>query len=140
MQIERVRWDGQPERITRENFDCLWIAFGSRAEPSPPKGRVLQWVDWKLQGQLSRYLIDRKGGGDGLTFIPTMKKISTPYLALQRCGAFDWETFRKSCEGLKIRRVLYFCEDDSMMAEVEKTFRAHEASESPQSVSLGSEA
>lgn len=128
MQIEKVSYAGNPERVTEEAYDCVWVRFQERKAPSPLTSQVLQWVDWKLQGQLSRYLLADKSIKSHTTFLPTMHRISTPLVALEPKSTQDWAAFCDNCVGMNIKRVLVLCEDPSELSSVEKELRGQRAS------------
>ena len=137
MQIERLLFHEQPEKIAQEKFDCIWISFASRDVPSALKSPALQWLDWKLQGQISRFLLDEKN--ELTTVLPTMRKVPTPYLVLEKYRPTNWTVFAQNCEGLKASRVLYFCEESTHLGEMERAVRAHSFSHYPESIMLGSD-
>jgi hypothetical protein len=137
MKVERINYLEGPERIASEPFDCLWISFHGREVVRPMASRALQWIDWRLQGVLSRYIVEEKFLGGKLTFIPTMRRLPTPFVALE--AAPDWNLFRTNCEGLKFRRVLYFCEDAKSVSRAEKELSSDKHLTLPETVILGSE-
>lgn len=139
MNFEKVSFASAPERIAAEKYDCIWIAFGPRPGPAPLQSKALQWLDWKLQGQISRFLLESGAGTGEVTFLPTMKKLSAPYLALHSDSKLNWEAFVKNCEGLKLRSVLYFFEDSTKLREVEQHFKQQKIQAYPESVALGSD-
>ena len=119
MTLAKATYAGEPERIVKERVDCIWITLSPRETPSPLRSQALQWIDWKLQGQISRYLLDQKTPGLGTaTFVPTMKRLPTPYIVLS--DRLDAQELARGCEGLKLKQVLVFCEDSSQVAELEK--------------------
>jgi hypothetical protein len=138
MRVEKVSFAQTPEKITTSAYDCIWIAFESRANPAPLSSPALQWLDWKLRGQISRFLVD-KAGDEQVTFLPTMRKLSVPFLALQPGGKVAWEQFQKNCEGLKLKNVLFFCEDPESMGELEKGIKGRSFESFPETVVLGSD-
>ena len=141
MQIERVLFAEQPEKIAQERYDCIWIAFAPRDVPHAIGSSALQWLDWKLQGQLSRFLLDESN--DSTTVVPTMRKIPSPYLVLERHPPTNWTSFARNCEGMKLSRVLYFCEEAAQVMkveiEMESAVRGNSFSHYPQSIMLGSD-
>lgn len=138
MQITKVDFNESPEKILEEKFDCIWISFGPESRKGPLQKPALQWLDWKLQGQISRFLMESEEKGRPVTFVPTMNKLPAPYLALHAEGKIDWSLFAKNCEGLQLSRLLYFCEDESKMPEVERQIKDHKFPTHPQVVALGS--
>jgi len=137
MELERVVFQENPERIAQEPYDCIWVILEARKSPSPLKSAALQCLDWKLQGQLSRYL--KEGGAEGTTFIPTMHKVSTPYLAVDSSGAPKWDAFSKNCQGQQWKQVLCFVESKELSGEIEKQMKKASRDGFPQTVFLGSD-
>jgi hypothetical protein len=125
MQIEKVSYAGNPERVTDEAFDCVWVRFGERKEPSPILSQVLQWVDWRLQGQLSRFLLYNNSDKRRTTFVPTSNRLQSPLVALDPPGDVDWVTFTSNCSGMGFKRLLILCEQASDVPALEKELRRH---------------
>ncbi len=136
MTIEKVSYAGNPERVTDEAFDCVWVQFNPRKTPTPLVSPVLQWVDWRLQGSLSRFVLEGKGA-KVTTFLPTQKRLGTPLVALEPPGELDWKGFSENCRGMGIKRVLILCEGAEDLAAVEKDLRKSDAG--LESVVLGSD-
>jgi hypothetical protein len=121
MQIEKISYAGNPERITEEVFDCIWVCFLSRKSPSPLSSQVLQWMDWKMQGALSRYLLSEPF--KKTTFIPTSKRLRSPLIALEPVGEMDWKSFATNCTGMKLGKVLVLAEGGLANLDGEKELR-----------------
>lgn len=138
MTLEKLQYGAQPEKITQERYDCIWVALAPRKVPSPLESQALQWVDWKLQGQISRFLLSEKNALE-LTFVPTMKRLPSPYLALQGGSAVSWESVGSAARGLRLQRLLFFCEDPSSVPAVETLFRSHASEPILDSLILGSD-
>ncbi len=119
MQIERKTYGTDPEQVVLEPFDCVWVRFSDRTAPSPLSSRSLQWVDWRLQGQLTRHLMS----GEKLsspTFLPTMKRLSTPLVALDTGVEMNWEGLRACCRGMGFKKLLFLCEEGADIARIEE--------------------
>ena len=138
MKVTRVVYDNEPDRILSEDFDCLWICFRVRKAQGPIKSRVLQSVDWKLQGVLSRFLLGARKEKK-TTFIPTMAKMPIPFLALDSHSSPDWNSFVKNCEGQKWTEVLFFCEDSASLDRFETELKKVTANGFPESIILASD-
>jgi hypothetical protein len=138
MQIEKVSYAGNPERVTDESFDCVWVRFGERQSPSPILSQVLQWVDWRLQGQLSRFLLEADSGKRQTTFLPTGNRIQTPLVALDPPGDVDWELFGTNCTGMGFKKLLILCEETADLSALEKDLRKH-IPDGVEKVTLGSD-
>lgn len=128
MQIERVSYAGTPERVTEESFDCVWVLLNPRKTPSPLASQVLQWVDWKMQGVLSRFVLEKKTGKSQTIFVPTMKRLGAPLVALESPGDTDWEAFAQNCKGMGLKQVLVLCEQGAEVPVIEKEIRRQSAS------------
>ena len=138
MTIEKVSYAGAPERVTEEAFDCVWVQFEDRKKPTPPSSQVIQWVDWRLQGQISRFLLQDRGG-KATTFVPTRQRIGAPIVALEPPGELNWKTFAQNCAGMGMKRILILCEDPAALSEIEKEVRRQSES-GLDTVVLGSDA
>lgn len=141
MKVEKFVFAETPEKIVLERFDCIWISFEPREIPDVLRSSALQWLDWKLQGQISRFLLAE--GNESTTVVPTMRKIPTPYLVLEKGSSTNWTVFARNCEGMKLSRVLYFCEQRTKVTEVktevENAVRENGFSRYPESIMLGSD-
>lgn len=127
MTVEKVSYAGHPERIVEEAHDCVWVRFLPRKKPSPITNLLLQWLDWKMQGRLSRYLQTDNATKAQTTFLPTMKRIASPLIALEPPGEIDWKSFAENCSGLGIGKLLVLCEDVEDLASLEKELRGQKA-------------
>jgi len=140
MQIERISFADEPEKITRHSADCLWVLLAEREAPRPLASPVLQWVDWRLRGQISRLLLRGTAKGEpATTFVPTMKRVAFPFVAIESADGADWKAFQRNCEGMRMKEVLVVCEDPARLAALEKEFRKLAVSEYPQRVMFGQE-
>ena len=97
---------------------------------------MLQWLDWKLQGQLSRWILAAKADDHLPVFIPTMRKVPAQYVVLVR--RFDLRSLRQNCEGLGLKKILLVCEDPSRAVAVRKDIQG-KSGEWPQLIDLGFE-
>ena len=88
---------------------------------------------------MSRFLLQPKQTDAGTTFVPTMKKLGFPFVALDEAGHADWKHFQRNCEGMRMQDILLVCEDDSRLAALEKEFRKQSVTEFPQRVMFGYE-
>ena len=91
MEVERISFADAPDEITRHTADCLWVVLAEREAPRPLGSPVLQWVDWKLHGMLSRHLLRGPAKEPATTFVPTMKRVAFGYVAIQPADATDWK-------------------------------------------------
>lgn len=139
MHIERISFSDEPEKITASTVDCLWVLLAGRETPSPLSSPALQWVDWKLHGIISRFLLREKKGEPVATFVPTMRKLAFPFVALESLDHTDWKSFHRNCEGMKMKEVLLFCEDGARVSSLEKEFRRQSGVEFPQRIIFGSD-
>lgn len=124
-----------PKHITEAPYDAIWICLKDRAAPAPLESRALQWLDWKLQGQISRLILDGKPTDGEPVFVPTMRKVSAQFLVVTaKPGA---EKMRSACTGLGLKRVLVFFEDFEKAGSHAKQWT--EASGSIETVDVGME-
>lgn len=139
MKFEKRSYATNPDNVTNEVFDCVWVALKPRAgaNEEPLSSAVLQRIDWELQGQISRWLTASHGSKSEVTYIPTMRKLRAGYLALQPAGKLDWDAFEKGCQGLAAKQVLLLCEDPEDLPELEKQLRSRKFDQFPENVVLG---
>lgn len=137
MKIAKLDLTTNPESITSLPYDCLWVALAARKNPTPLQPLALQWIDWKLCGAISRYLVERRYETPVVTFLPTMKRLAASYVVLDSQPGQDWEGFLKTSEGLQLKEVLYLCEDESQIAKFSKSLSHQRASVFPVQVTLG---
>ena len=123
MQIEKVSYAGNPERVTEQAFDCVWVHFQDRKAAEPLESQILQWIDWRMQGQLSRYVLGAKKTAKLTTFLPTQNRIAAPLVALEAPGEPDWEAFGRNCEGMGIKKLLVLCEKAEALTGLEKELK-----------------
>jgi hypothetical protein len=121
--------------------DCFWVAFSDRRRPVPLKSGALQFVDWKLHGTLSDYILKGSSRQTMTTFVPTMGKLPFPYLALEPKGAPDWDQFIKNCEGQRWKHLTLFCEDVDLARDLQtQLFKKDFGSEYPERLTLAADA
>ncbi len=125
-----------PDSLARNGYDGIWVELQDRPSPSPLRGRVLQWLDWKLQGQLSRWILAANAADQLPVFIPTMRKVPPQYVVLVR--RFDLGSLRQNCEGLSLKKILLVCEDPSRAVAVRKEIQGKPGAW-PQWIDLGFE-
>jgi hypothetical protein len=134
--MEVLDFTTDPKSIAQGAYDGIWVELKERRSPSPLEARTLQWLDWKLQGQLSRLLLDESRLSDEPMFVPTMRKLPAQYIVLVR--KVDLKRLRESCKGLGLKKVLLFCEEPSRQAALRKELDA-KPGEWPQSLDFGIE-
>jgi hypothetical protein len=76
--------------LSKERFDvqeCDVLVTGFFKDERPLKGSS-GWVDWRLNGMLSRFLMDKKltGDWDEMTLIPSQKRIMPRMILLHGLG------------------------------------------------------
>jgi len=125
-----------PQNLAQSGYDGIWVELKDRPSPSPLEGKTLQWLDWKLQGQLSRWILEAKREADAPVFVPTMRKLPAQYVVLVRKA--DPKKLKESCDGLGLKKVLLICEDPDRSATLGKEFQA-KGGKWPQLADLGRE-
>lgn len=122
MHIDKASFERHPEKAVDESYDCIWVRFSPRQQQSPLQSEVLQWVDWKLQGELSRFVLAARPAQT--TFVPTGQRLGSPLLALDPVGSdLNAEGFARNCSGLGLKKVLVLCEQTAEVARVEKALQ-----------------
>ena len=138
MEIQRTSYSSSPEKITQAEVDCVWIRLEPRESPRPLMSPALQWLDWKLRGQISRFLV-APVPTKGPTFIPTMRRLPIPFVALDASKETDWPAFFSHCAGLKWKRVLFYAEDQRRLAELERDLKRKGSDLYPEAVFVGTD-
>lgn len=105
MRIENRNF-ARPEDILNEAVDCIWI-FARHAGEGNAYSKQFQALDWKMRGQLSRFL--EAHDDYPTTFFPSMKKTLANYLVLQRSEA-GIKSFIETGTGLALKKVLVLFE------------------------------
>ncbi len=121
MQIDKVSFAGNPGRVVDESYDCIWVTFPKSKAPIPLASPVVQCLDWKLGGLLSRFLFEPSTSKT--TFVPTMNRVLTTLVALEPLGKMDWHGFASNCAGMGFRNVLVLTEGEEALSELEKEIR-----------------
>ncbi len=134
--MEVISLPQDPQSLAQNGYDGIWVELKDRSAPSPLSGKTLQWLDWKLQGQLSRWILEAKGDVDAPVFVPTMRKLPAQYVVLVRKA--DAKKLKDSCDGLGLKKVLLICEDSARAAALGKEFSA-KGGKWPQLADLGLE-
>jgi len=93
-----------------------------------------------MQGMLSRYIANEVFQTGQTTFVPTMRKIAIPYLALDCSKNFDWQGFFNSSQGLKLEKVLCLCEVRDQVDAFKSGLSKYKAGEFPRTVICGMDA
>jgi hypothetical protein len=119
--MEVVELTKASQELSQPGYDGIWIELKRRKKPSPLAGRALQWLDWKLQGQLSRWLLEPKGDGETPLYVPTMRKLPAQYVVL--VDKLETASLRSGCEGLGLKKVLVLCEESARASEIERELK-----------------
>lgn len=135
MNFEGIDFRQDPEEVCKKPFDCIWIWFKTRRNPTPLENPLLQWIDWRMQGVLSQYVMDSGATRDKTTFFPSMNKIASSYVALEPSQA-RWEHILRNCEGLKFHHVLFITEDEARGEQIRQHLTKHKQHDFPQVVSV----
>ena len=139
MNLEIRDYSADTKGILGDGFDCIWILLRPRSKASPLGSRALQWIDWKLQGQVSRFLIQTAEGKSAVTFFHVMRRLPVTYVAVESGHSCDYDAFRKNCEGLKASKVLLFAEDPSAVSTLHGELKALSCGKFPELTVLGYE-
>lgn len=116
-----------PSQILSMKADCLWIWLQPRKEAKPLASRALRYLDWYLQGMLSRLVIDFEKAPKKTLFYPTQSRIEIPWLAIETGEKVDWDRISENCEGMSFDKVFFYCENsdqlDHLDREAKKTMK-----------------
>lgn len=134
------KWEMSAEDVlTSAEAEFLWIELKDRPEtagaPSPLSSPILQWIDWKAGGTLSRYLIDRKPPSEGPLFWFS-KRLPFRLIAVDSTRSIDWKKWQTHCKGLRATSLVYFCEEGDRVASVEKALAKFESTAFPERIVL----
>lgn len=136
MHVVKQSFADRPEDIASEAYDLVWIRCPDLGADTPAKSESVQWLDWKLQGQIHRWSLQKTRG---LTYLPTFGKVASPMLSLDAHSQFSLEGLEKACAGLKVKQVLVFCKDASEVNHIEKEVRHHKFGAPLERVVVGSD-
>lgn len=117
-QIHELTLEESTKKIVEYSFDCVWI-YLPVSKTDKMQSELLQVIDWKLGGFISRLLQDGKTENQ-TTFIPSMKRIPSPLVALDLRDSFEIENFRTNLEGLKPKSVCCIAEDEKDLQKIKK--------------------
>ena len=124
MKLDRSSFAETPERILDATVDCIWVVLSERPKPSPFRSHALEWLDWKLGGRLSRTLFDEASRpGTQSWYLPTMKRIKAPYVAMSMRREEAAAELAKTARGLNWQKVLLFFEDPLHAPDFERSLR-----------------
>lgn len=129
--VETEPLAADPKRVIEAPYDCLWIVLKDRRKPFPLEGEPLQWVDWKLRGQISRLLVDGHLKQKGVTYLPTFGKVPTPLIAIDTHGADLASSIESTAKGMKLKNLLCYFEDEAAFSEGGKDLKRLEGLEFP---------
>ena len=120
--------ENNPELLLSE-YDCVWVSFLGQEKPEPLKNRLLQWLDWRLQGVISRYLLEESFSQEKTTFVPTLAKHKLNYLVLDPDRLTPADEFARQCTGLQAKKVLLVCENSEAADRLKKELTSKKLSE-----------
>jgi hypothetical protein len=120
MALKKINLKDNPLHLIKEEYDCVWLWFLERKKAIPIQSKAIQQIDWLMNNQISHFILNEKfRNKNQTTFIPTMNKISSNFLAIEPNGPFNWQKFQKNCEGVFLKKILFFCEDKKLVDELE---------------------
>lgn len=125
-------------QITDFAFDCLWVVVKLEKKRKSLSSSLLQSLDWKMGGVLSRLILSQDGK-DRTTFIPSMQRIATPLIAIDFQPAFSAEKFRGNVRGLKPQSICCVVEGREERKMIRTLLESMEFSEPMQELCFASE-
>jgi hypothetical protein len=138
MQVVKQSFADCPEQVVFEPFDLVWIRCHGMQADAPFTSHALQWIDWNLQGQITRWW-HQKPSARMSTFIPTFQKTGSPMIALDVTGELSVPAMVEACRGLNAKQVLVLCRDAAEVGAVEKEVRHHKTAGFPERIVVGSD-
>jgi len=109
MVVDHVDLEVLPSSLTQEPYDCVWLLLSQKKRDKVFNSKALQYIDWKMRGFVSHFVL---GERRETTFVPTIGKMATPWLAMT-VGEWSWDYFFSSCQGMKFKKVFCLLEDSS---------------------------
>jgi len=110
MDVDRIALATAREAVVAGDADCLWIRIADRRSVPHP---LVEWVDWRLQGQIGRTLELGPVPGNGITYLPTLGRIALRYVVLDESSALSADAIAATCGALALRHVLLVPEPGS---------------------------
>jgi len=122
VEFEILSFEKTPESLIDTRFDCIWLNLAGYVSSIGIEKPTLQWIDWKLRGQISRSLISGGTQGEVPLFLPSQGRLKTPYVALWTHDEVLPEILKRNCEGQRWQSLLYFCTTNSLWEKVNLAF------------------
>ncbi len=123
MKIERVEHlptFPQP----KGQWDAVWVLLSERKSPRPLESEVLRDLDWRLQGVLSRYLINFAEGDTGLTYVPIEARVGIRFLVIDSGRNLSRKSLDSVSRGINAKKILVWAEDAQGAKWLEKQWPA----------------
>lgn len=133
VKIEHLNYSDDPAEITTTTFDCIWVVLKDRKDDSPIVSPLIQWLDWKLRGQITKLLMEGNQITKTVVF-PTVDLIDTPYVCLHHKSPTLWKDFSTNCTGQKWKSVLVVNEQGDDVKSLESELQAGVKSAFPEQV------
>lgn len=100
-------------------MNAVWVLIAPRESPSPSAHPVVQLIDWKLGGGISKYILNKSSHRTEDTVLATMGRLSFPYVVLQEFGLHSWERFKAMAEGMQWSHVGIVGETQEMASQIQ---------------------
>jgi hypothetical protein len=140
MKIERTKLTPESWLTQVAETDCFWVSFKSREAARAIESPTFQFIDWRLQGLVSKFLMQNLSKTQTTTFVPVKTTLPFSFLALEPSSTPDWPRLEKNCEGQQWRNVFLFFEDVDAIAGAEKELKRAELGKFPALIHLASDA
>lgn len=110
MTTQHEDFSARPFRVCEERWDAIWVVLPKDETARPFANTLLQHLDWRMVGQLSRWWMDEKKN-QTLTFIPSLKRIASPCLVVSKGSESVKEEASEVIRGGQYKRVLFISEE-----------------------------
>ncbi len=102
-------------------WDALWVLISERKSPRPLVSQTLRDLDWRLQGLLSRYLLNPISEGDSrLTYIPVEHRLGIRFLVIDSAKNLSKKNLDAVAKGIGAKKILIWPEDPALSKWLEK--------------------
>ena len=113
--------------------ECIWVVLPSTREKARPLSHpMLQSVDWKMQGVISRHLLDPQFRTT--TYVATCGRLPSRFLVLTHRDHFSAAQFFNQCEGLRVKSVTLLFENAADRPFLESALKPFQSKDCPEKV------
>ena len=119
MRIKRLKVAPEFPVQTGE-WDAIWVLLGERTEGRPLESAVLRDLDWRLQGLISRYVLNPVSADLPLTYVPIESRAGIRFLVIDSGKAFSKKALESVSNGIQAKKILVWPENAALSTWLEK--------------------